>query len=655
MEAIASISTVIGLFESAWKVKRLWDDFNEAPRVFQNIVTECERVQTLLKTLEAHIKDNLEVFQKDTSATQKHTMAMLQTVLENLTTAFEDTQAEIAKVTKKDRFDRMKFMWRKESSFQPLLDVMRKERDSVTMDRHLLIKVHENTRKSIDTVRRENQVTDPLPRKTKSSKTDQELKRELLVILEDDNADGLAQLLEEGASAECILNSRQDRPLHYVARKGNIKALQVLLQHRVSVNEPNENNATPLIAALDNHQVETSLALLAAEADPHARTRKGSTTLHYAAWGNLLQPLERLLAVNAEVNARDSEGKTPLHMAVQPVKNGKSISLNSKVLEALLRHGADPTLGLETTGLTPLHILAEAGKSSDLERLAKKARTLDVFLASSHDLPGATPLLLAAYHGNHISVQKLLECGADPNARSPYASTFPMALFAALDQRKYGSMKKLLEKGADPDCRLDQEFDAMTPLHHAAKIGDIKALECLLKYKASIDILDKWENTPLVKAVLADQAEAAELLVKSGADLEIPSSSYQNDTVLGRATEAGSLRMVHLLCRNGANQRGPKSKAYPSSPFLRAVCRGHLHCAIYLLAMDGGDVNQEGEGKWRPLHYASAHGQTEVVRWLLGMGADRTARSVKGETAESLARLNRCPDDLIALLTSSTT
>lgn len=507
----------------------------------------------------------------------------------------------------------------------------------------------------MDTVRRENQVTDPLPRKTRSSKTDEELKRELLVVLEDDNADGLAQLLEEGASAECILNSRQDRPLHYVARKGNIKALQVLLQHRVSVNEPNENNATPLIAALDNHQVETSLALLAAEADPHARTRKGRTTLHYAAWGNLLQPLERLLAVNAEVNARDSEGKTPLHMAVQPVKNGKSISLNSKVLEALLRHGADPTLGLETTGLTPLHILAEAGKSSDLERLAKKARTLDVFLASSHDLPGATPLLLAAYHGNHISVQKLLECGADPNTRSPYASTFPMALFAALDQKKYGSMKKLLEKGANPNCRLDQEFDAMTPLHLAAKVSDTKALECLLKYKASIDVLDKWENTPLVKAVLADQGDAAELLVKSGADLEIPSSSYQNDTVLGRATEAGSLRMVHLLCRNGANQRGPKSKAYPSSPFLRAVCRGHLHCAIYLLAMDGGDVNQEGEGKWRPLHYASAHGRTEVVRWLLGMGADRTARSVKGETAESLARHNRCPEDLIALLTSSTT
>ncbi|KAK6855661.1 protein kinase [Apiospora arundinis] len=274
---------------------------------------------------------------------------------------------------------------------------------------------------------------------------------------------------------------------------------------------------------------------------------------------------------------------------------------------------------MEKTGLTALHILAEAGKSSDLERLAKKARTLNLFLTSSHDLPGATPLLLAAYHGNHIS-------------------------------------------GADPDCRLDRKFDAITPLHHAATTGDIKAIERLLQYNASIDIQDVRENTPLVKAVLANQFEAAALLVKSGADLEVPSSHYENDTALGRAADAGSLRMVHLLCQSGANWRHQKSnpsKTENHSPFLQAVCRGHLHCAIYLLAVMGGDVNQVEDEGWRPLHYAAWHGHTEVVRWLLSMGADRTARSVKGETAEALARHqgmhSRVFDDILVLLTSTST
>ncbi|KAK8002414.1 hypothetical protein PG989_002133 [Apiospora arundinis] len=667
MEAIGSISTVVGLFESAWKIKTLWDDFKDAPKDIQKIEAECKTLSHLLKGLEAYCKDNLTRLENDKSATLQHNLAMLASVMESLTEALTETKMELDKLTTNKKFDRVKFLWKKGSTFEPWLEVMEKGRANITlvhtsMMHHLLFKVYDNTQQIMDTDRGGAPLPTSKPSKHNPTKTPKELEDALRIALEDDDALGLERLLEEGASTECILNSRRDRPLHYVARKGNAKALQVLLDHHVSVNELNENNATPLIAALDNHQVETALALLAWEADPHTRTRSGRTPLHYAAWGNLLKPLQRLLAVDADTNARDSEGRTPLHMAVQPVKNSKSISLNSKVLDALLEHGADPTLAAEKTGLTALHILAEAGKSSDLERLAKKARTLSLFLTSPHDLPGATPLLLAAYHGNHISVQKLLECGADPNAYTSIVSPLPNALFAALDQKKYGSMRNLLKKGADPDCRLDRKFDAITPLHHAATTGDIKAIERLLQYNASIDIQDFRENTPLVKAVLANQFEAAALLVKSGADLEVPSRHYENDTALGRAAGAGSLRMVHLLCQNGANWRHQKSnpsKTENHSPFLQAVCRGHLHCAIYLLAMGGGDVNQVEDEGWRPLHYAAWHGHTDVVRWLLSMGADRTARSVKGETAESLARHHgmhsRVFDDILVLLTSTTT
>ncbi|KAK6855662.1 hypothetical protein PG995_007813 [Apiospora arundinis] len=304
MEAIGSISTVVGLFESAWKIKTLWDDFKDAPKEIQKIEAECKTLSHLLKGLEAYCKDNLTRLENDKSATLQHNLAMLATVMESLTEALTETKMELGKLTTNKKFDRVKFLWKKGSTFEPWLEVMEKGRANITL-------VHTSMMHGSWIRTGGAPLPASKPSKHNPTKTPKELEDALRIALEDDDALGLERLLEEGASTECILNSRRDRPLHYVARKGNAKALQVLLDHHVSVNELNENNATPLIAALDNHQVETALALLAWEADPHTRTRSGRTPLHYAAWGNLLKPLQRLLAVDADTNARDSEGRTP--------------------------------------------------------------------------------------------------------------------------------------------------------------------------------------------------------------------------------------------------------------------------------------------------------------------------------------------------------
>ncbi|KAK7910717.1 ankyrin repeat-containing protein [Apiospora marii] len=477
-----------------------------------------------------------------------------------------------------------------------------------------------------------------------------ELEQILRDVMRSDDASDLEGLLEAGVSTETILNDWRDRPLHIMARKGNLRGFQALLKHGVLVDEPNDNNTTPLLTALTNHHVEISLAILDAGANPCSKTKLGKTPLYYAAWGNLLAPIEKLLASGADVNAPDSDGRTPLHMAMQPVRNGKSLSLDSKVLDALLGYGADPTAALYKTALTPLHFLAEWGKSAELERLARKARTLDLFLTSSYELPGATPLLLAAYHGNHVSVQKLLDCGADPNARSPIDTRLPTALWAAFDQKKYGSARKLLDKGADPDCCLSKKFEGISMLHHAATIGDVKAIERLLKYKASVDIKSSKEDTPLMMAVTANQVEAAKLLVENRASVNITFRRYNNATALIQAAKVGSLPMVHLLCRNGANltHRTPGDNM---SAFLQAVSLGHVDCAIYLLAL-GADIDEQDAVGRRPLHFAASSGRAEVVRWLLSMEADGSVRTSGAETAEGLARQGG-HHDIVALLAST--
>ncbi|KAK8135510.1 hypothetical protein PG984_003450 [Apiospora sp. TS-2023a] len=655
MEVIAGFTSVLGFIESVWKVKVLLDTFNDAPNQVKNIMNDCESVEELLKLLWAELRDESGNLDKERYAALKGAQKLLDTTLKRLEHTVKTISEELGKVaskTKDGEISKTRYFWNKEKIFEPLLKELNDGEQRLTRVYGVLtgaklgILVRERPKHQGAEVL-------SLPTTTKNrylGKAPMELEKILRDVMKTEDASELEGLLEAGVSPETILNSWRDRPLHVVAGKGNLWGFQVLMKHGALVDEPNDNGTTPLIAALTKHHVEISLALLDADASPRSQTKMGKTPLYYAAWGNLLAPVEKLLAAGAVVNAPDSDGKTPLHMAMQPVRDGKRLSLDKKVLEALLEHDADPTLALRKTGLTPLHILAESGKSAELERLAKKALTLDVFLTSSHLLPGATPLLLAAYYGNHISVQKLLDYGADPNAQSPVDTRLPTALWAAFDQKKYGSARKLLEKGANPNETLIKKFEGISLLHHAAKIGDVKAIERLLKHNASVDIRSSKQDTPLMMAVMANHFEAAKMLVENGADVNVMSKQYNNATAVIQAAKAGSLPMVHLLCRNGANVKH-KTPQDNMSAFLQAVYLGHADCAIYLLAL-GADIHEEGTIGWRPIHYAASKGRTEVVRWLLSMGADKSARTRGAETAEDLARAGG-HHDVVALLTTA--
>ncbi|KAL7300154.1 hypothetical protein TKK_0007152 [Trichogramma kaykai] len=58
-----------------------------------------------------------------------------------------------------------------------------------------------------------------------------------------------------------------------------------------------------------------------------------------------------------QINARDKSGNTPLHLAPKSQKE--------KVVDLMLRRGADPTLVYEK-GETPLHIIAKHARGVDL-------------------------------------------------------------------------------------------------------------------------------------------------------------------------------------------------------------------------------------------------------------------------------------------------
>jgi hypothetical protein len=115
--------------------------------------------------------------------------------------------------------------------------------------------------------------------------------------------------------------------------------------------------ATALHVAAAGHRTAMVTALLAAGADAHARDRRGSEPLHYAASGGRglahwspkaqVATIRLLVAAGADVSAMNKDGAAPLHRAIR--------SRCADAVAALIECGADPR-GPNRRGTTPLQL-----------------------------------------------------------------------------------------------------------------------------------------------------------------------------------------------------------------------------------------------------------------------------------------------------------
>ena len=74
-------------------------------------------------------------------------------------------------------------------------------------------------------------------------------------------------------------------------------------------------------------------------------------------------------------------------------------------------------------------------------------------------------------------------------------------------------MEILLAHGADPNLVY---YDGTTPIHHAARTGQLAAVMLLLAKGAEVNAKDKQGWTPLQYAIKEDKKDTAEALTKHG-------------------------------------------------------------------------------------------------------------------------------------------
>ena len=384
------------------------------------------------------------------------------------------------------------------------------------------------------------------------------------------------------------------------------------------------------------------------------------------------QRLKALIAEEKDVNTADVNGMTALHLA----------ALNDDFISAQLLLSAKANPSAETGyGVTPLWLASQNGNAAIVRALLKAGAALD------HSLLGEqTALMMAARAGCLEAVQVLADHGADLNVRESRGQT---AIMWAAAEGHADVVAWLIKSGADFKTPLKSGF---TPLFFAIREGRSKVVRVLIT--AGVDVNEAIDQerkagrgpqsgmTPLLMAVENGHFELAAELLKAGADPNDLRTGYaalhaltwvrkpdSGEGVNGLPPPDGSGRLtsldfVRVILAMGAevNIRIPKGgggagkfSREGATPFMMAAKTADLEL-LKLLYASGADPLILNEDEVTPLIVATGLGTDaagevagtedevlEVVSWLLEIGQDVNAVSLKGETAMHAAAYKNLP------------
>jgi ankyrin repeat protein len=262
----------------------------------------------------------------------------------------------------------------------------------------------------------------------------------------------------------------------------------------------------------------------------------------------------------------------------------------------------------------------------------RDTKTADALVAKRANIDaalpdGATALSWAVFLDLEDTAVKLMEAGADVNARGDYGET-PLTL--ALANGNVALTARLLKAGADPKAT---RWNGETALMIAAGAGSVDEVKLLLD--AGLDVnaaeSEKGQNA-LMWAAAEGHPDVVDLLIQKGANVNAATKS--GFTALAFATMKNNSASVRLLAKAGADPNNALPDKDKTKMLLLAAAYDSTQAAMALL--DGGANPNVADRRGRtPLHIAAQAGSLELVRKLVSKGADLNARTAKINTPDT--------------------
>lgn len=268
---------------------------------------------------------------------------------------------------------------------------------------------------------------------------------------------------------------------------------------------------------------------------------------------------EKKILIRDILNAKDRFGETPLHIAS---RNGSYI-----LVSRFLKQGA--RLYRNINGDFPLELAKDKFTRKALTNLNKESKKC-----------------------SESNINELVSHGEDVNDRLTIFGATPLQKAIESDRmNKIPVMKTLLDYEADVNL---EDYNGWTPLHHAAKKGDLEACVELIQNGANVNAYSTSMKTPLHLAAFFNHPEIVHLLVTTGANIE----GISNDEFLSTPIKKHSILSENV------------------SPLLQAAKRGNIECFEVLLNL-GAFFYSTDIRKWNCLHYATYHNHLKMMTFIL--------------------------------------
>lgn len=180
---------------------------------------------------------------------------------------------------------------------------------------------------------------------------------------------------------------------------------------------------------------------------------------------------------------------------------------------------------------------------------------------------------------------------------------------------------------------LERRVQGFTPLHVAARAGQLKMCELLLLYGAPMEARDQLGNPPLWSALAEGHEEVVALLRERGAGTSGVNTG--GETVVMLAARRCGPRLLGDLLQDRVALEAEDGRGRTA---LHHAVEGRQRANALFLLEQGATIDiRDHEGR-SPLLKAVSMGDRELVSFLLSQGADPELRDARGRDAFRLAQ-----------------
>ncbi|PIO62996.1 ankyrin repeat protein, partial [Teladorsagia circumcincta] len=289
----------------------------------------------------------------------------------------------------------------------------------------------------------------------------------------DGNVDAMEKLISRRPDLVNVPDTDGFTALHYAAKYGHVKAVELLLKKGAAVDVVGRDLFTPLhitakycrpLALLHGAPTERSSVSQFIDASAHSVT----TSRHMTA---------DVTTAIVDLLAKAMKGTTPLLTAC--------VHGSDEIIQMLLSNGAD-TSGTDRRMNSVYHIAAHHGRTDTLKLLLQHGRETGQRMLWMSNNEGKTPLRMAV-DGNHPDTN-----GYDPRLRDD-ALKLPLHYAAQFDR---ADVVRLLVDIA-PDCIEERDDSGMPPYLTAACHNALEVVKVLIEHGTDIFATDEEGRTAI--------------------------------------------------------------------------------------------------------------------------------------------------------------